>query len=314
MKQQSSNHILMIKPDGFAFNIETAKNNHFQSSDDKFSKDIIVLNAITEFNSLVNILRENHVDVVVIDDLDTIATPDAVFPNNWFSTHTDGKVFLYPMFAKNRRKERKKEIFEMLTEKNSFKINEIIDLSKHEESDLFLEGTGSMILDRQNKIIYASISERTSLKLLNIYSESINYDLVSFKSFHKVKNENVLIYHTNVMMCIASTFCIICLESILDNNQKNTVVNSLIKSNKTIIEIDLNQINHFSGNMLEVQNNNSDPFLVMSSTAFYSLSSSQISQIEMHCEIIHSPLPTIEKYGGGSARCMMAEIFLPKII
>jgi hypothetical protein len=304
----------MVKPRGFRFNIETAKNNYFQNQDDSLSNDDLINQAIAEFDSLVSKLVDKGVDVIVFDDESTINTPDAVFPNNWFSTHTDGRVFLYPMFAKNRRKERKKEIFEMLTNKNSFKINEIIDFSKHEESDLFLEGTGSMILDRQNKIIYASISERTSLTLLKIYSESINYDLVSFKSFHKVQDKNVLIYHTNVMMCIASTFCIICLESILDNNQKNAVVNCLNKSNKTIIEINLNQINHFSGNMLEVQNNNSDPFLVMSSTAFQSLSSTQISQIEMHCEIIHSPLPVIEKYGGGSARCMMAEIFLPKVI
>lgn len=312
--EQAAANILMVKPYGFGFNSQTAQNNHFQNINSDFSNKELVSQAIAEFDSLVTKLKDKGVNVIVFDDENTLDSPDAVFPNNWFSTHADGKIFLYPMFAPNRRKERKKEILEILTDEYSFQVNEILDYSVYEENRIFLEGTGSMILDRQNKIIYASISERTSIKLLNIFSKKMDYELIYFESFHKVQNKKLLIYHTNVMMCIASSFCIICLEAILDVNQRNNVVNSLLNSNKTIIEIDLNQINHFAGNMLEVHDKHQTPFLVMSSTAFHCLTSVQIQQIENHSEIIHSSLNTIEKYGGGSARCMMAEIFLPKVI
>lgn len=311
--KQATNNILMIKPHGFGYNIQTANNNHFQKNNSQLSNDELIIKALDEFDSFVSKLKDNGVNVLIFDDPHTKNTPDAVFPNNWFSTHQNGTVFLYPMFAPNRRLERKMEILELLSAEFLFKTNMIFDMSKYEKSDLFLEGTGSMILDRLNKIIYASVSERTSIELLDIYANKINYELVTFKSYHKVQNENALIYHTNVMMCVASEFCIVCLDAILDLNQKKIVIEHLQKTNKTIIKIDLDQLNHFAGNMLELHNGSQKSLLVMSSTAYNSLSPNQVSQIENFSQIIHSPLDTIEKYGGGSARCMMAEVFLPKL-
>ena len=309
--EQSTSNILMIKPLGFGFNKETSSNNYFQSTDLNYSKSKIIEKANFEFDSFVKVLREKRVEVMVYNNEEN---PDAVFPNNWFSTHKDGSVFLYPMFAENRRSERKIEIFDSLVNDYSFKINKIENLSFHESDQIFLEGTGSMVLDRVNHIVYASISERTSLKLLSSFCKKINYKLIHFKSYHKVLDKTPLIYHTNVMMSIATSFCIICLEAITDLYEKEIVVESLKKTGKSIIEISLNQINQFAGNMLEVKDVNNNKYLVMSSSAFNTLSKSQINKITEFTKIIHSPLDTIEKYGGGSARCMMAEIFLPKAI
>ena len=309
--EQSTSNILMIKPLGFGFNKETSSNNYFQSTNLNYSKSKIIEKANFEFDSFVKVLREKRVEVMVYNNEEN---PDAVFPNNWFSTHKDGSVFLYPMFAKNRRSERKIEIFDSLVNDYSFKINNIENLSFHESDQMFLEGTGSMVLDRLNHIVYASISERTSLKLLSSFCKKINYKLIYFKSYHKVLYKTPLIYHTNVMMSIATSFCIICLEAITDLSEKEIVVESLKKTGKSIIEISLNQINQFAGNMLEVKDVNNKKYLVMSTSAFNSLSKNQINKIKKFTKIIHSPLNTIEKYGGGSARCMMAEIFLPKAI
>ena len=309
--EQSTSNILMIKPLGFGFNKETSSNNYFQSTDNSYFKSDIINKAKFEFDSFVKVLREKRVEVMVYNNEEN---PDAVFPNNWFSTHKDGSVFLYPMFAENRRSERKIEIFDSLVNDYSFKINNIENLSFHESDQIFLEGTGSMVLDRVNHIVYASISERTSLKLLSSFCKKINYKLIHFKSYHKVLDKSPLIYHTNVMMSIATSFCVICLEAITDLYEKEIVVESLKKTGKSIIEINLNQINQFAGNMLEVKDVNNNKYLVMSSSAFNTLSKSQINKITEFTKIIHSPLDTIEKYGGGSARCMMAEIFLPKAI
>ena len=308
---QSTNTILMVKPSAFSFNEETAVNNHFQKADQSQTPSQIKTRAITEFDSMVSTLRKNGVEVIVIDHNNGIETPDAVFPNNWFSTHQNGDVYLYPMNAMNRRLERRLEIFDSIKEKYHLRISNIIDFTHGEKENLFLEGTGSMILDRVNHFIYASISKRTSEKLLHEYAKKINYDVISFKSYHSSSKQSPLIYHTNVMMCLASSFAVICLESILDVNEKQKVIDKLKESEKTIIEITFEQMNSFAGNMLEVQNSKGDQFLVMSSTAYHSLNENQINQIQQYVQILHSPIDTIETLGGGSARCMMAEIFLP---
>ncbi|MEC8616686.1 MAG: arginine deiminase-related protein, partial [Bacteroidota bacterium] len=198
-----------------------------------------------------------------------------------------------------------------IKEKHHFQISNIIDFTQGEKEDLFLEGTGSMILDRVNGFIYASISKRTSEKLLLEYAKKINYEVISFKSYHSSLQQSPLIYHTNVMMCLASSFAVICLESILDQSERQKVTDKLKETEKAIIDITFDQMNNFAGNMLEVQNSIGDQFLVMSSTAYHSLNKNQINQIEQYVQILHSPIDTIETLGGGSARCMRAEIFLP---
>ena len=311
---QSTNHIMMIKPTGFGFNAQTAKNNHFQFSDNSLDKNNIVAKAIQEFDSFVEILRQKNINVIVVNDLYYMSTPDAVFPNNWFSTHMDGTVCLYPMYAPNRRKERNDGVFKLLANQYDFEISNIEDFTANENENAFLEGTGSMVIDRINKIVYASISERTNADLLLVVCEKLNYELVSFKSYHTASENSSLIYHTNVMMCVATSFAVVCLESILDISERQLLVDQLNKTNKTIIEISFAQMFSFAGNMLEVKGKEDQVYLVMSSSAFKSLSDSQKLAIEKYAVIIHSSLHTIEKYGGGSARCMMAELFLPRSI
>ena len=296
---QSTNHIMMIKPTGFGFNAQTAKNNHFQFSDNSLDKNKIVAKAIQEFDSFVEILRQKNINVIVVDDLYYMSTPDAVFPNNWFSTHKDGTVCLYPMYAPNRRKERNDGVFKLLANQYDFEISNIEDFTANENENAFLEGTGSMVIDRINKIVYASISERTNADLLLVVCEKLNYELVSFKSYHTASENSSLIYHTNVMMCVATSFAVVCLESILDRGERQLLVDQLNKTNKTIIEISFAQMFSFAGNMLEVKGKDDEVYLVMSSSAFKSLSDSQKLAIEKHAEIIHSSLHTIEKYGGG---------------
>jgi len=308
---QSTNTILMVKPSGFRFNEETALNNHFQLADESQTVIQIQHKAVNEFDSMVSLLQINGVEVIVIDHDNGAEIPDAVFPNNWFSTHQNGDVYLYPMNAINRRLERRLEIFDTIKEKYNLRVSNIIDFTHWEKKNLFLEGTGSMILDRVNCIIYASLSKRTSQKLLSEYAKKMNYDVISFKSYHSSSNQSPLIYHTNVMMCLASSFTVICLESILDQNERQRVIDKLKETEKKIIEITFDQMNNFAGNMLEVQNSNGDQFLVMSSKAYHSLNKNQINQIQRYVQILHSPIDTIEILGGGSARCMMAEIFLP---
>ena len=308
---QSANTILMVKPSGFRFNEETAVNNHFQIADESQTVAQIQNKAVNEFDSMVSLLQKNGIEVIVIDHDNGAETPDAVFPNNWFSTHQNGDVYLYPMNAINRRLERRLEIFDTIKEKHHLRVSNIIDFTHWEKKNLFLEGTGSMILDRVNCIIYASISKRTSEKLLSEYAKKMNYDVISFESYHSSSNQSPLIYHTNVMMCLASSFAVICLEAILDQNERQRVMDQLKETEKTIIEITFDQMNNFAGNMLEVQNLNGDQYLVMSSKAYHSLNKNQINQIQQYVQILHSPIDTIETLGGGSARCMMAEIFLP---
>ena len=297
---QNSDHLLMIQPVNFGFNAETAVNNTFQVN----TKENVQEKALKEFNDFVNLLRENKVDVTVIPDTADPFTPDSIFPNNWISFHADGNVFLYPMFAENRRKEKKQHVLEIL--KDKFFISQVNDLSKYENENLFLEGTGSMVLDRDNRIAYACISSRTDKNLLNEFCDLIDYSSVNF--FSKDMN-GVDIYHTNVMMCIADKFAVICLASINDESESESVIKSLTLTNKEIIDISLQQLNSFAGNMLQVNNTTNELLLVMSTQAYRSLTADQINRLEKYNRIIHSPLDTIEAAGGGSARCMMAEIF-----
>ena len=306
MKQITKN-ILMIEPVSFNYNAETALNNYFQKNDANFSKPQIQKKALEEFNNFVKLLRSKQVNVHVIKDTIHPLTPDSIFPNNWISFHSKGEVLLYPMFANNRRLERRTEIIEQL--QNEYFVSEVKSLVHYEDKSIFLEGTGSMILDRTNKICYASISLRTNKSIVLDFCDQLNYKPVLFNSFQDVDGKRLPIYHTNVMMCVASDFAIVCLDAIDSQDEKNSVINSLITTNKEIIQISELQANKFAGNMLQVQGDKK--YLIMSESAFNTLSEEQIQKIESYCSILYSDLKTIEKFGGGSARCMMAEIFLP---
>ena len=300
---QNTSHLLMIQPVNFGFNTETAVNNTFQ----KNLKGAVQQKALQEFTDFVEVLRKNKVDVTVIEDSLHPATPDSIFPNNWISFHADGRIFLYPMFAVNRRLERKSAVLDAVKQK--FSVTEIVDFTKPETDDLFLEGTGSMVLDRANKIAYACLSPRTDEKLLNEFCKQVDYSPVTFKA---TDNAGIDIYHTNVMMCIAKNFAVVCLETITDEQEKATLVNSLIKTNKEIVDISSQQLNHFAGNMLQVKNADGELLIIMSTQAYQSLTGTQIEILQKHNRIVHSYLNNIESAGGGSARCMMAEVFLPK--
>ena len=306
MKQITKN-ILMIEPVSFNYNAETALNNYFQKNDANFSKPQIQKKALEEFNNFVKLLRSKQVNVHVIKDTIHPLTPDSIFPNNWISFHSNGEVLIYPMFANNRRLERRTDIIEQL--QNEYFVSEVKSLVHYEDKSIFLEGTGSMILDRTNKICYASISLRTNKSIVLDFCDQLNYKPVLFNSFQDVDGKRLPIYHTNVMMCVASDFAIVCLDAIDSQDEKNSVINSLITTNKEIIQISELQANKFAGNMLQVQGDKK--YLIMSESAFNALSKEQIQKIESYCSILYSDLKTIEKFGGGSARCMMAEIFLP---
>lgn len=297
---QCCEHLLLIRPVNFGFNAETAVNNSFQVN----STGNVQQKALIEFDGLVSLLAENKVFLTVIADTEIPHTPDSIFPNNWISFHEDGTVIIYPMFAANRRLEKKPHILDKL--KEIFHITAVKDLSRYETENLFLEGTGSMVLDRENRIAYASLSPRTDKHILDEFCSMAGYTPCSFTSMDNSGNP---IYHTNVMMCVAANFAVICLEAIRDEQERLMVSGSLTGSGKEIIGISLQQMNAFAGNMLQVRNSEGELLLVMSSQAFGSLNKTQVSKLEKFSRIIHTPLDTIESCGGGSARCMMAEIF-----
>ena len=309
--KQSTNHIIMVRPKHFNYNEETAKNNYFQKKEEKLSLPQTQEKVIKEFDSFIKQLRKKKINVTVFDDRDDTVTTDSIFPNNWVSFHKDGKIVLYPMFSKNRRKERRKDIIDSL-KKEGFCINETIDLTSYEENSLFLEGTGSMVLDRKNKICYAAISERTSKAVLNQFCKKVKYKPIIFHAYQTVFKERKEIYHTNVIMCVADKYSIICLDSIDKTLEREKVINSLINTDKEIIEISEEQCNNFSGNSLQIENINGDKYLIMSQKAYKALNEKQKGKILSYNEIIYSDLSTIEKLGGGSARCMIAENFLEK--
>jgi len=297
---------MMVRPAKFGFNAETATNNAFQENDKSLSSKEIQKQAVEEFDNMVAHLRFKGVNVHIISDTDSPIKPDAVFPNNWISFHQNGTVIQYPMYASNRRIERQSSIVHQVRE--HFSIDNMIDFTDYEKEDVFLEGTGSMILDRPNKIVYACVSPRTDIFLLDRFCKRMGYKKVAFGS----KDQNGQdIYHTNVMMAIGETFAVICMDSITDPKENKVVRKKLEKSKKEIIDISFDQMNSFAGNMLQVRNNKGKTYLVMSQQAHNSLNKKQIKKIEKHTQIFYAPIPTIEKYGGGSTRCMMAEIFLP---
>lgn len=308
--QQTTNTIVMIRPVNFRMNEQTAVNNYFQEELDLKNAEINA-KAQEEFDAFVEKLQAVGVNVVVINDDETADTPDSIFPNNWVSFHGNGDVAKYPMFAENRRKERRDDVFIRL-EEDGFAIENIIDYTSAEHEGVFLEGTGSIILDRENRKAYCALSARADEELFIEFCEDFEYSPVIFTAYQNVKGKRLPIYHTNVMMCVAETFAVICLDSIDDKKERKSVVKQLKQDGKEIISITEAQMHQFAGNMLQVRGENEQRYLIMSETAYKSLAPNQIKTIEKHCPILYSSLNTIETLGGGSARCMMAEVFLPK--
>ncbi|NUY80850.1 amidinotransferase [Flavobacterium sp. MAH-1] len=309
--KQTTNSILMIRPVAFRMNEQTAVNNYYQKVLDGLSPETVNAKAQEEFDTFVQKLKMVGVNVVVVDDTKNPDTPDSIFPNNWISFHENGDVALYPMFAENRRAERREDILDMLEEKG-FQIENIVDYTEAELDSLFLEGTGSLLLDRANGKAYCALSPRADEELLIEFCEDFDLGPIIFHAYQTVNGKRELIYHTNVMMCLGETFAVICADCIDDKQERKAVLDSLKQDGKEIILITEDQVNQFAGNMLEVKGTDGKRFLVMSAAAHQSLTSDQISKLEKHATILSSSLDTIEACGGGSARCMMAEIFLPK--
>ncbi len=301
----------MIRPVAFRMNEQTAVNNYYQKVLDNLTPATVNAKAQQEFDAFVEKLRAVGVQVTVVDDTVDPDTPDSIFPNNWISFHESGEVVLYPMFAENRRLERREDILDIL-EEQGFEINDIWDYTSAEEDALFLEGTGNLLLDRTNEIAYCALSPRADEGLVIEFCEDFEMNPVIFEAFQTVNGERKNIYHTNVMMCLGDTFAVICADTIDDKQERKIVLNHLKESGKEIVLITEDQVNNFAGNMLQVLGANDEKYLVMSTQAFNSLTDGQIKTLEKHAKILHSSLDTIEACGGGSARCMMAEVFLPK--
>ena len=301
----------MIRPVAFRMNEQTAVNNYYQKVIDGLLPATVNAKAQQEFDAFVAKLKSVGVDVIVVEDTLNPDTPDSIFPNNWISFHENGDIALFPMFAENRRLERREEILDILEEKG-FVIDNIMDYTSAEEDDFFLEGTGSILLDRENGKAYCALSPRADEELFIEFCEDFDLNPIIFEAFQTVNGERKLIYHTNVMMCIGETYAVICADSIDDKKERKMVIDSLKGDDKEVIYITEDQVNNFAGNMLEVKGANDRRYLVMSAAAYKSLTKKQIAQLEEHVTILSSSLDTIEACGGGSARCMMAEIFLPK--
>jgi len=308
MQEQITDKLLMVRPVAFHRNEQTAVNNYYQKEVE--AGDVNPQEkALEEFDDFVVKLREKGVDVTVVNDTCEPSTPDSIFPNNWVSFHEDGTIGLFPMFAENRRHERRADVIEMLKEKLHF--HRAVDFTHWESKAQYLEGTGSLLLDRKHKLAYAAISERTMEAPLAEFCEKFGYEPVSFHAYQSVDGERLPIYHTNVMMCLGEHFVVICMESIDDQQEREKLMKYFAETGKEVIEITEEQKENFAGNMLQVKKNEGERFVGMSSAAFHSLSDEQQAQIVQHGEIIHSDLSMIEKLGGGSARCMMAEVFAP---
>jgi hypothetical protein len=304
---QITDTILMVRPRHFGFNPETANNNSFQTNDGNLSRKTISEKARDEFDAFVEKLRAAGIRVLVVEDSEEPVKTDAVFPNNWFTTHQDGTLITYPMFSPIRRTERQEYVIEQLNE--SFRIDRRVHLEDKELEERFLEGTGSMILDRVHRVVYACRSIRTDEGLVDEFCRWMGYEMVLFDAYDR---EGIPIYHTNVMMALGLTYVVICMETIRNEEQRMLLTACFDRTGKEIITISLEQMNAFAGNMLQVQSakDASKNFLVMSEQAYHSLTLEQIARIERHSQILYSSLETIETYGGGSARCMMAEVFL----
>jgi hypothetical protein len=299
---QTTSNVLMIRPLHFMYNAETAVNNSFQVKGDQSN---LTEKALNEFDVLVSQLQKVGIDVTVVEDSPSPHTPDAIFPNNWISFHESGVYCLYPMFAPNRRKERKIEVLDII--KKKFNYRELVDFTEYETLGKFLEGTGSMVLDRDKRIAYACLSPRTDISVLEEFCKKLNYKPVSF---HSTDEQGQPIYHTNVMMCVTDRLVVICLDSITNSEEKKYVSETILASGKEIVPITAAQMNQFAGNMLQLENKNHEKIMVMSSAAWNSLYPTQKELLTQYNRIVHASLQNIESNGGGSARCMIAEIHL----
>lgn len=308
MQSQATSRILMIRPVNFGFNTETAESNAFQDSRlAAQTKNIAQEDAQREFDEMARQLQAVGVDVLVYEDTLGPYTPDSIFPNNWVSFHASGTVVLYPMQAENRRLERRRDIIDDLAK--TYHVARVIDLTHFEQEGKFLEGTGSLVLDRMHRVAFASLSPRTHPDVLAEFSRQTGYRTVSFRA---VDANGQAIYHTNVLMCITDTMAIVCLSAISDPDERLMVRQELERLNKRIVDISLEQLVHFAGNMLMIQTRKGQKLLVMSTQAFESLTPRQIDILDDYATLLHFDLSMIEGNGGGSARCMMAEIHLPR--
>lgn len=300
----------MIRPVSFRMNEQTAVNNYFQEHI-SLKDELINAKAQEEFDTFAAKLRHVGVEVIIVEDMEDPDTPDAIFPNNWISFHEEGEVVLYPMFAENRRLERREDILDSL-KKEGFLIKEIVDYTSAEQDHLFLESTGSIVLDRVYKKAYCALSPRANEELLLKFCNDFGYTPVVFKAYQSADGERVPIYHTNVMMCIAEDFSVICLDCIDDERERENVAAHLNAGGKEIIALTEDQASHFAGNMIQVMGRNNERYLVMSESAYQALTKAQLEAIEKYGEVLYSALGIIETCGGGSARCMIAEVFLPR--
>ena len=305
MENYKTGKILMVRPICFGYNEETAVNNHYQKNSNKSDYEI-QKNALIEFDNMVEKLRNTGIEVKILQDTKIPYTPDSIFPNNWFSTHSNNITILYPMFAKNRRLERREDLYDFFENAQELKI---LDYSNLENENIFLEGTGSLVLDRKNKKAYCSLSERANEKLLDIFCEDMGYKKMVFQSYQTINSERKLIYHTNVMMAIAENYAIICADAIDDISERENILKELKNDGKEIIYISEKQVENFLGNAIELKNKEGRSILVMSLRAFKSLELEQKNIIEKYSEILSVDVSTIEDHGGGSARCMIAELF-----
>ncbi|ANI89714.1 amidinotransferase [Arachidicoccus ginsenosidimutans] len=304
---QTASFILMVRPAGFGYNAETADNNTFQHNETSISATNISKKAVEEFDAFVKLLREKNIDVTVVEDSATPVKPDAVFPNNWFCTLPDGKLIVFPMFAANRREEKRDDILQQIT--HDFSVSDVEDWSEYEADNFFLEGTGSMIFDHANKTVYACISPRTHKALFERFAKTHHYKPIIFSA----KDENdVPIYHTNVMMHIGESYAVVCLDAIKNETEKIYIAQTLREAGHEIIPISFEQMNAFAGNMIQVRNKFGEPFTILSKTGFDSLTLEQKYILSVHTNLLPVNISTIETIGGGSARCMIAEIFLER--
>ena len=310
---QITNTVLMIRPVQFRLNEQTSVNNYYQKDPENTLPEAVNKMAVKEFDGMVKKLKKAGIQVIVVKDTKEFDTPDSIFPNNWISFHANGTIGLYPMFAKNRRLERKESVLEAV-EAQGFVVKNVIDYTAAEADNLFLEGTGSILLDRVNNKAYCAISDRADEELFIEFCEDFEYTPVVFSAYQTVNGKREKIYHTNVMMCIGDRFAVVCLASIDDKKERKSLIKHLQDDGKKVIEISEEQVNSFAGNMLQLKGSEDSSYLVMSESALNSLRPAQVQLIESYTTIVSSPLDTIESCGGGSARCMMAEVFLPATV
>lgn len=307
IEPQLASTVMMIRPARFESNPLTAASNRFQGRSSSSPEEQHAI-ALREFDGLAAVLREAGIEVIVVDDTVEPHTPDAIFPNNWISMHADGRVVLYPMEAENRRTERRHDIIDYLDKHARRQVTDVVDLSAHEDAGHFLEGTGSMVLDRANRVAYACISSRTHLDPLGEFAQRMGYDVVAFDA---VDSGGVPIYHTNVLMNVGEQLAVICAEAIPRDEQRNAVLARLRETGHDILELSYAQLDAFAGNMLELRNNNGERVLAMSQQAYDSLNEKQRATLAANARIVKAPIDNIESSAGGSVRCMLAEVHLP---